>query len=192
VTFTSGPTIEQAADAGGDAAPDGPNGDEEGADSAVGMGPKRVFITAQIWLGDLGVDGGGVNAADKHCTDAAKSYLDGGTFRAWLETSAEPNGARVQDVAGGWLLAGTSSLVATDKASLLSKGPLVAIDRAETGDSYPSYLVWTGAVQTCADWSTPVAGVMGTYGSAVASPTRWRNDGLQLCAQNGHLYCFEQ
>jgi hypothetical protein len=45
---------------------------------------RRVFVTSQVWSGDLG----GLEGADQKCQDAADAAGLPGVYKAWLSTTA--------------------------------------------------------------------------------------------------------
>lgn len=182
--------------------------DSLGADALVpdaAAGRKRVFVSGfPPTQGDLKTAGAGADGlagGDNLCAAAATRGALGGTWTAWLSTTAVNAIDRVADV-GPWYRIDQTTLVFPTKAALLSP-PLVPINVDETG-AMASGLggVWTGTLangtvsagNTCLDW-TSASGV-GTnnaqLGSWLVTTAGWTESGLRSCATMYKIYCFER
>jgi hypothetical protein len=169
-------------------------------DDAGGCDPV-VFVTPEIYRGDLGVDGGGgLAAGDAICAALGAPY----TFKAWLSDNVQPSaGIRFTEIGPAahrpvYLVDGTLfvdsyfDLVATHGArhplNLTIKGGLVA-DNDE---------VWTGtdisgsAISDCAHWTSGLGNQPGAAGRVGSADSQWTVvDPGRNCDQQKHIYCFQ-
>jgi cysteine-rich repeat protein len=174
----------------------------DGCSSSCTKEFRRVFVTSQVFTGNLG----GIAGADQKCQDAAEGAMLPGEYRAWLSTpttspadwlvhSSVPyrqlNGA---EVASNWeqLVAGplTSSIYVSEWGGEPGVGMHSCVP-----DSRP---VWTntradGMVYTpdmhCEGWNS-IQG-SGTAGQA-GSISSWTVGCILGCGDEAALYCFEQ
>lgn len=164
---------------------------------------RRVFVTSQVFTGDLG----GVEGADEKCQSAAEAAGLPGEYRAWLSTPvASPADWPVHstvpyrqingvDVAGDWeqLLVGplTNGIYVSEWGGDAGVGMHSCIP-----DSRP---VWTNT-QTdatsytsdmhCGNWGSTTG--EGSAGQAGAKNFSWTVGCLIKCGEEAALYCFEQ
>jgi len=162
---------------------------------------KRVFMTSQMWNGDLG----GLSGADMKCQEAADAEMLGGDWIAWLSDETNEAGLRVQDV-GPWYLVDETVLVAIDIQAIVTSGPLVAIDVHENQQSSAGeHFVWTGTDAAgaaspyyCDNWNdaapNQAEAVVGESSEWAANRANgeWTYVTVKGCNEANHLYCFEQ
>jgi hypothetical protein len=174
------------------------------ASSSASGGPpafaKRVFVTSATYTGNLKLQGSGadgLDGGDKLCQLAASAATLGGTWRAWLSTTTVNAIDRIADVGPWYRLDGAK--VFNNKASIVTSGPLVAIDVDEVGGS-PKVNTWTGTKKSgifdsfsCHDWTdeAPVNGYEGIVGITVGVQL-WTESSSNPCHLENTLYCFEQ
>jgi hypothetical protein len=154
--------------------------------------PMRVFITSVGYAGTFG----GTSQADALCTSAAQAANKGGTWKAWLSSSASLAATRMGEV-GPWhqqLADGTTVLTFNNKSNLATTPiALLGVDEMgrETNNSY-----WTGTLgggalgSNCSGWTS--SGNLATYGSAGQSGTGWTSYSSDYCSYAKSLLCFEQ
>lgn len=168
--------------------------------------PKRVFITAQSYKGNLRDQAqapDGFQAGDKICQTEAKNL--GGTWKAFL--SGKMKGGqdvkasdRLNEV-GAWYLVDGTTKVFEGKAGLAS-APLAKIDMLADGKRTTVTKAWTGTKletvgASCEDmggtsWASSSIFKSGTNGNPLEIAT-WVDDGRAMgCAESAPLYCFEQ
>lgn len=165
---------------------------------------RHVFVTSQVFTGDLG----GLEGADAKCQEAAADGQLPGTYRAWLSSSTESPKNRFvhstipyrllddKEIASGWNDLVDGSLAAginvSEEKSAPGKG---------THSCMPSSLsiVWTstndagapvGAQYSCNDWK----GLSGNGSAGVAGSAdfTWTSNCLPTCSDQAALYCFEE
>lgn len=157
--------------------------------------PKRVFRTSATYTGDLG----GLGGADATCQARADAAALGGTWKAWLSTSAENARDRITD--GHYTLV-DGTIVANSLADLTNGGISHGIDRDENGAPLTSDHVWTGTLEDgtwydsdCVAWTSASASATAVIGYASYSDKGW-TDGHRTadCSYTGQrgVYCFEQ
>jgi hypothetical protein len=142
-------------------------GGESGGASAGS--PKYLFATSQAMTGAFG----GLAAADALCTQDALAGGLGGTWKAWLSDNNTNALTRISDV-GPWLMAGTSTVAANNRTTLVVGLPATAV-RDQNGNVTNGGLnhLWTGTGvggatgTTCANWasgtSTDKGSTLGTF-----------------------------
>lgn len=153
---------------------------------------RTSFVTRERFTGALG----GVAGADVHCQNVARDGGLGGTFAAFLGTSAVPAPSRFVD-GGFWGAVGATEITFLNDATLWTT-PRRALSEDETGARLPDgEPIWTGsgpwATPTgddCAQW-TGSTGV-GTHGATGQLDETWIELGPQPCGQTAHLLCLEQ
>lgn len=200
-----------------DAGPDGSKATDAAPRDSGPPPPHRyrVFVTKTRYFGDLKTAGGGADGlegADNLCTKAATEANLGGTWKAWVSTTAKNAGERIVD-RSPWYLVDKTTLVFQDFAGLQSP-PLHRIDQNETGSTSLTGTgpltnrVWTGTTnggvlapgKNCNDWSDQSQGkaTAGTYveTTGAANWTRYAMQPDESCNADGGkpwpIYCFEQ
>ncbi len=165
---------------------------------------RQVFVTSQVFTGDLG----GLDGADAKCQAAAQAVDLTGTYRAWLSSAdASPSDRFVKTTIPYRLLNGTQ--VVADWADLTDGSLAVGINVSEVNggpgkgihscvpDTAP--IVWTstkdagtptGGMYACSEWSS--LGGEGSAGLAGSVDFTWTSNCLAECGDEAALYCFEQ
>lgn len=196
---------------------------EDGATPVPGA--KRVFVTSLTFTGDLAREGKGatgLEGADNLCGAHATAANLGGTWVAWISSSAENAIDRIPDV-GPWYFVDRTTKVFASKF-YIKQGPLVPLMKDERGVNVTSEFVWTGTdnrgqydvrpryyaqgvsfpISGCSDWTSSATGSVGgvharaSYGRASAIADRWTDNGTGYdgsstdCNQQLRLYCFEK
>jgi hypothetical protein len=197
---------------GGDAgveASDGDAGETKDGASEAETGPtfKRVFITSAKTQSNFG----GLAAGDAICQTAANGASLGGSWKAWLSTTAVSAASRLTHANVPYELV-DGTIIASNWSALTSGIPLKnAIDLDEHGN-YVAYNVstqtgftWTGTAVdggtstfTCSDWTVSetcqTVNYYGTSGTDGNVDSRWTAYGTPGCCtvQVYSLFCFEQ
>jgi hypothetical protein len=157
---------------------------------------RRVFVSSTSSTANLG----GVVGADARCQARASTANLGGTWRAWVSTSASSPSTRFTKSSVPYrLLDGT--LVANDWNDLTSGGLRHAIDRDEKNVLAAGVEAWTGTRSngtyeangcngfTSGSFFAPIA----SLGVSDRSSVQWTAIYLQYCDRtNPRIYCFEQ
>ncbi len=155
---------------------------------------RTVFVTSQMFDGDLG----GIAGADAKCMAAAAGQpaLAGKTFRAWVSTSsASPASSFTSD--GSFVTVGGDLIAET--FNNLREGTLMTKITSETGASVSSR-VWSGTDENgynvsdsdCAGWTSADGSDNGAGSSTDTIQWYWASYNTQSCDQQAALYCFEQ
>lgn len=160
----------------------------------------RVFVTSTKSNANLGADG--VRSADAKCQALATATGLGGTWRAWISSSAsDPAGRFTRATVPYRLLDGTVLATSFDDLTngddltsdihLDEKGTLVT---AATGGE-----AWTGtdadgtySGSSCDGFTTESSGSLGTVGVVYQKNSTWSNVYKKTCDSSLRLYCFEQ
>ncbi len=172
---------------------------------------SRVFVTSTRHTGDLqsagfglpGCGGGacahGLAGGDAICSQRAGDAGLGGTWVAWLSTSAVAAEKRLAAGSGPFVLAASGvRLVALDQGALLNTAAL-GLRSAISEDEYGNPVargVWTGtnadgsSAASCLDWTTS-GRRWGMAGDSAETGTGWTSHGTAVCNVPLHLYCFE-
>jgi hypothetical protein len=173
----------------------------------------RVFVTSQLYTGDLG----GLAGADAKCQALADAASLGGTYKAWLSSSTVDARDRLTHFGKPYVLV-DGSVVASDWDEFASLHHQRPIDLTETGEAAPIVpaigvpLVYTGSSwdgtlytwpyyyggthvgdfhDTCDDWLSTTA--LGTAGQAhLAAWGSWTSGSAPPCWRVASLYCLEQ
>jgi hypothetical protein len=219
-------TGDAGADAIGHDAPahDGPSmhdapaseGAAEGGIGDVVVGsPKLVFITSQLYNGNLG----GLLGADGLCQKLAGQASRPGVFKAWLSSTLTSAAERLTHSTGPYVLP-NGTPVAANWAGLTSGTLLSPIDLTETGANAPSPTIMCGSTNvpaawtatapdgtlgttlkaTCGDWTTSgqsngaILGVADQTGAAwtAGCSSQTAAGTSTICGQTASLYCIEQ
>lgn len=157
----------------------------------------RVFVTSTSYSGNLG----GVAGADAKCQARADAAGLGGTWKAWLASSADGLPAPRFTYADPWVKVNSNVKVADDLGDLTDGTIDSLINVTEFGTAVNPFnkIVWTGitapnsiAAETCNGWTNGTASFSGRRGSAARQNTQWEDAGLSGCNMANGLYCFEQ
>ena len=191
---------------------DCPHGTKENHPHCPGEPPvtRIVFLTSATFKGDLGntlgcVDADGLDRADCICNALADAAGLGTNFAAWLSTSAgDPATDFFESPVAYARVDGV--MVASSWADLVDNTILHPIEVDEQG-GHPQRLtttpirVWTatnanGTVdlsENCLAWTSPDTSEQGRIGfNSGATNSGWTNQHTVNCAEQSHLYCFEQ
>ena len=165
---------------------------------------RRVFVTSQVFTGDLG----GLDGADAKCQAAAQAVELSGIYLAWLSSAdASPSSRFIKstipyrllngsDVVANWADLTDGSLAAGINVSEVNGGPGKGMHSC-VPDTAP--IVWTstkdsgsatGGMYACNQW-TALAGE-GSAGLAGSVDFTWTSNCLAECGDEAALYCVEQ
>ena len=183
-------------------------GTEVGVDSPALPPYRIVFVTSQLYGGNLG----GIGGADGKCQTLAKQAGLPGTFLAWISDGATTPASRMPHENLPYVLADGQTQVASDWNQLLSGSINFPINMTELKtqitpvpscgpQGYLGNFVWTdtnnAAVQwnagdTCTSWGSAAAGQTGSTGNA-SSTTYWTAWCVGVpCNVQAALYCVQQ
>ena len=175
--------------------------DDECSDECVWA--RRIFVTSQLFDGDLG----GLAGADAKCEAAASEAgltREGTTWVAWLSDANEAAGSRIGPAFTGWYvrLSEPPTAVAEGTAKFMSNDHLRPIMFDEHGQSMmDTIFVWTNtypdgtpvqADKSCMSWTTD-SGVSGKAGEKTQLDAGWSFKGDEHpCSFDLPLYCDER
>ncbi|MBX7100206.1 MAG: hypothetical protein K1X89_20995 [Myxococcaceae bacterium] len=175
----------------------GTGGGSSGGGSGGGMG-KRLFVTAQLYGGNLG----GLAGADQKCTTSAAAGNLGGVWQAWLSDGTTDAVSRFAD-AGAWYDLDGRKIF--NNSANLTTVPLDQLRVDEQGQLVDYGFAWTGTSnggtrsgKHCRGWTSQDAGSpddTGTHGIiGVSSYTSTWTDSTSPygCNQQLHLICLEK
>ncbi|MDC0715626.1 DUF4215 domain-containing protein [Nannocystis bainbridge] len=193
--------------AGAEACDDGNGADGDGCESdcSVTAAQKLVFVTSQMYTGNLG----GLAGGDARCQQLADAAGLPGTYLAWLSDVAAspasrmthadvpyvlPNGTKVAD---DWADLTDNSLDAPINVTELG-GPAPIGDTICAGGGYATVYTGTSADgtlswihDTCENWQSETANAYWGHADAVnQSWTKWCTSGK--CSWKSALYCVQQ
>ena len=177
--------------------------DGDGCSSACLKEYRRVFVTSDLFTGNLN----GVGEADARCQEAASKVGFNAEFKAWLsssEGSPQQNFTRSEveyrDVMG--------TTVADDWNALVTgnlKAGIYLTEDGETATSGPHpcipsdiVVVWSNTLaagtqqsetKSCGSWTGEGEGAVGRLGALDSS---WTSACVVPCTTMAPLYCFEQ
>ena len=174
--------------------------------AGAAAGDRLVFVTSQLYTGDLD----GIGGANEKCQARALAAGLPGTYRAWVSSAAwVPDSGfapgalnyRLVDgtlIANGWADLTTEKQVPTE---YFLKAP-ISLD--EFGVPVSGELrVWTGTTVKGTGgfahcpvsgmaWSSSDAAVQGFYGRSDADGANWTEYSTTACSTPLRLYCFQQ
>jgi hypothetical protein len=191
-------------------------GSADGVANDVVVGPsKLVFITSQLYNGNMG----GLSGADTLCQKLAVQASRPGTFKAWLSSTATSAGQRLTHSTGPYVLS-NGTQIAANWVGLTSGTLLSPINVTETGGPAPTPTImcssfsvgaaWTSTAAdgtlattlkaTCSDWTTSGPSNGAVLGVADQTGPSWTDGcGAQsaagtsaICVSTASLYCIEQ
>jgi cysteine-rich repeat protein len=190
----------------GEVCDDGNDVEDDGCDSACAAQLKIIFVTNQVYTGDLG----GLAGADAKCQAAAAAAGLPGTYMAWLSDDTGspstrmfrstgpyvlPDGTRVVDDWSGFTTLGVVLKHPIAMTETQAEPPILDPHCFPTPCAY----VWTNthlgeqlsSAYSCADWTSAVAAsAMGNWLEVNEFWTSATNDAP--CGFELPLYCFEQ
>lgn len=170
---------------------------DSGSDVVVSTS-RRVFVTSATTTPDFG----GLSQADARCESAATSASLGGTWKAWLSTTATSASSRLEHATVPYKLIG-GTVIASDWTGLTSGTLQHAIDLDENGTLVSTATVATGttasgssATNNCNDWTSKTSSYSEAAGETTAQATdsSWTNAFSYVCSGAAlvSLYCVEQ
>ncbi|MBK7827056.1 DUF4215 domain-containing protein [Nannocystis sp.] len=159
--------------------------------------PKLVFVTSGSWNGNLG----GLTGGDGKCQTLANAAALGGTYKAWINNTNNPQSRFVKSATGYALVNGKD--VAKSWADLVDGSILLPINVNEKNAAVAQADVWTGTSsngtsleEDCSGWfASGGLLVIGYEGRNNATNGNWTNTGLlnaSNCSTVQRLYCFQQ
>lgn len=164
---------------------------------------RRVFVTSQVWSGDLG----GLAGADQKCQDAAEQGGLPGIYKAWLSSDVDSPASRFvhstvpyQQINGVVVASNWDDLIdGTLQAGIVVSELSGAGGKGVHGCMPAEIVAWTNTRELgtpvfsdkhCSVWSstlsTAMAGRVGTTSSV------WTQFCEAKCVDEAALYCFEQ
>lgn len=177
--------------------------DGDGCSQACLKEFRRVFVTSELFTGDLN----GVAGADAACKEAADKVGLPGEFRAWL-SSAESTPAQKfvkskvpykdvmnKVVADDWVSLATGNL---ESGIYLTESGATATSGPHTCMPEDIVVVWSNTLaggilrsedESCTSWTGEGVGAVGRLGVLTSS---WTSACAVSCATMAPLYCFEQ
>ena len=172
---------------------------------SVTVAPKIVFVSSQLYKGNLG----GLVGADLKCQQLAQAANLPGTYMAWLSTAEASPATRMAQAAVPYVLP-NGVKVADDWADLVDGDIDHAIDITETGS--PVTLgdphcgqsgrasVWSATrpngtlydeFWSCGGWTNSWGSSM--WGNAKEKDDDWIESCFgDSCARPSSIYCFQQ
>ncbi len=183
-----------------------------GCDLECGLDGRRIFLSSQVFTGDMGTRAGADLACQNMATKAGYRYPK--RFRALLaDAMGGPEDDVEEDPGGRPFILPSGLIVASSYAALIDQGPGDGIVTTETGEVLLDRMVWTnlnvfGAAyladpdHTCADWTSASkirSARVGYSGYAPGDPAlaKWQDDRQWLsfaarpCKAELHIYCIE-
>ena len=161
--------------------------------------PKKVFVTADSWNGNLG----GVAGADAKCAAAASTAGLAGSYKAWISTSSySPATSSSFYKHTGPYITLNNKKIADDFTDLTSGSVQSVVDVDQNGTPFSTeQYTWTGTRSsgtlrstsyTCNNWTTGTSGSSGWRGSTNRDNKWWTDFNMQSCDNTFRLYCLEQ
>jgi len=185
------PSEDAASDAALEAAPPS----DAATNDVVVLPGKLVFVT-KVGLAPNGAGAGFIAAANTLCKEEAAKAQMTGTFVAWLSTTTEPVGLKIQSN-GPWVLR-TGDLVFADRKALFTADIKKGITMHADGLGASKATVWTGTklggdtAANCSDWTDTNPTAVGTAGVPDdLNDGHWTYGTSELCGSLRPVYCFE-
>jgi len=183
---------------------DGNTDDEDSCNFDCSTEIRRVFVTSNLFNGNLG----GLAGADAKCQEAAGNAGLTGTYKAWLSDSVAAAKDRLTHFNNGYyvLVDGTPVIDGWDDLVTFPFDLINSINIDENGNEVTTNVVsavWTNTTQmgylrhsnisySCANWTSSTS-YYGYYGVSVYNNYFWTNRGATAsCRGTLRLYCFEQ
>lgn len=203
---------EECDDGAGNGAPPVESG-KVGCSLECGLAGRRIFLSSQVFTGDMGTRAG----ADLACqTMAAQAgFRSPKRYRALLaDASGAPADYVEEDPEGRPFILPSGLVVAVSYAALIDQGPGDGITMTETGEKLIDRSVWTnlnpfGAPylldpeHTCAAWTTASPLNAARIGRNAVPPgdpaaqakwqagRHWLSFATKTCSQSHRIYCIE-
>jgi hypothetical protein len=178
----------------------------------AGACPRRVFVSSQLYSGNLG----GVAGGDAKCQALADAANLGGTYLAWLSTTSAAAPSRFHGALNWAYVLPTGTIIANNLAELLASGPKKQIDITEKMTQGPAgtasfmcavsatgIVVWTDTLDSgviasgtqvgfddCTGWTSE--GADNTFVGDAGTTNAWSAQCQAHCSGMAALYCFEQ
>ena len=170
-----------------------------------------------LWLGAIGATA--LDKADALCRARAGAggLPNAATYRAWLSTSTTDAYCHVQGLSGQkddacsgaalpgggpWYLANGVNTFSgtldelTGPERILYRPVMLDENLAEVAAG--AQQIWTGTFadgvgtgESCSDWNSASAGVLGTFGQALRTARIWTYSSVESCDGNRRLLCLE-
>ncbi len=177
---------------------DGNINEDDGCDSACKIISRLVFVSSDVYDGDLG----GLSGADSICTALAVVAGYKGKFRAWLSNETDGPIDRMDDTFNGVYRLANGTPVADGWSGLTTPPLKHAINRSEMDIEISEGSVWTNtnsngmpiSDKDCGVWDSGEFVSKSTLGNLSAfSDEKWtkNTNNNQACNGMAHLYCFE-
>ncbi|WP_143141163.1 DUF4215 domain-containing protein, partial [Nannocystis exedens] len=181
------------------------DGDGCESDCSVTVAQKLVFVSSQLYKGNLG----GLAGADLKCQQLAQAAGLPGTYMAWLSTIQASPATRMTHAAVPYVLP-NGVKIADNWADLVDGNIDHPIDITETGGPVPfggphcglnaRASVWTATRKngtlydefwSCSDWTKDSGS--GLWGNAKEEDDDWTESCTgDSCARPSSIYCFQQ
>ena len=183
-----------------------------GCDLACGLDGRRIFLSSQLFTGDMGTRAGADLACQNMATQAASRHPK--RFRALLaDATGAPADFVEEDPGGRPFILPSGLVVAASFAALIDPGPAAGVTTTETGEVLFEKAVWTnlnpfGAAylldpeHTCADWTSANSLKFARLGQNAVAPgspgfaawqaeRQWLSFAAKSCKLSYRIYCIE-
>ena len=168
--------------------------------------PKRVFVTSQMYTGNLG----GLVGADQKCQQLAVSAGLLGTYMAWLSDDTGSPSSRMNKANVPYVLV-NGTKIANNWDDLIDGDLLSGLNLTETGGAAPvgntvcngggERTVWSSTGihgdlwlpnNSCTNWTANTG--MAHWGNADQTGPGWTEscNGVPGCSQLSPVYCVQQ
>jgi len=182
---------------------DGNQNDNDNCNNSCDLNIKRVFVSSQLYNGNLG----GIMGADAKCTTLATAASLPGTYKAWIATDMDSTAPAVRFTKANVPYVKTDGEKIADNWNDLVTGDLASpIDVYETGvPAGDEKEVWTNVEASgiedndndleCGDWTSTAPNVNSSLGDWTRTDGRWTDlDASEdhSCDDTRRIYCFQQ
>ncbi|HEY0132582.1 MAG TPA: hypothetical protein VGB85_00845 [Nannocystis sp.] len=186
---------------------------QAGCDVDCGFFGRRIFLSSQVFTGDMGTRAGADLACEIMATQAG--FKAAYRYRALLaDSKGSPNSFVVPDPDGRPFILPGGLIVAASYAELIQLGPGEGVTTTEQGEMLFEEKVWTNVnpagdaylddpASTCAEWSSADklksarAGINAVAPGDAAALAEWRAQKHWLsavnliCSKQYRIYCIE-
>jgi len=175
---------------------------------------RRVFLTSELYTGDLG----GLLGADLKCQALADAAGLGGTYKAWLSAPNMSAAERLTHIGKPYVLVDGTTVIADDWADLTDGGLDHGITLTQFGTPFPqggepscsvqTYGIttwtatkkdgsfqenpWTPGQGACFGWTSAAPNAGSSAGCSGYLDSAWTFMSAPMCPSAHALYCFEQ